>query len=178
MKEKRTEQGRRAKNEYIAQYTKEMAAMGYTTMFHSYGVEIGSWYGDEVNNIVKMIVPETRAYEENGLHAMTKHYIARGGRNSFANARSEADQLVKKAVDTANKRGESIVQEARDEATHLKQKAESDIEQERRKAYSELMGEISGMAADIAGKMVEREINASDHRELVEEFIRNAGDAS
>ncbi len=74
----------------VAQYTKEMAAMGYTTMFHSYGVEIGSWYGDEVNNIVKMIVPETLAYEENGLHAMTKHYIARGGRNSFANARSDA----------------------------------------------------------------------------------------
>ena len=74
----------------VAQYTKEMAAMGYTTMFHSYGVEIGSWYGDEVNNIVKMIVPETRAYEENGLHAMTKHYIARGGRYSFANGQSDA----------------------------------------------------------------------------------------
>ena len=96
----------------------------------------------------------------------------------MSSAREEADRLVKNAVDTANKRGESIVQEARDEATHLKQKAESDIEQERRKAYSELVGEISGMAADIAGKMVKREINADDHRELVEEFIRNAGDAS
>ena len=67
---------------------------------------------------------------------------------------------------------------ARDEATHLKQKAESDIEQERRKAYSELVGEISGMAVDIAGRMVEREINEADHRDLVEEFIRNAGEAS
>ncbi len=74
----------------VAQYSKEMAAMGYTTIFHSYGVEIGSWYGDEVNYISQMIVPETKAYEENGLHAMTKHYIARGGRNSFANARSDA----------------------------------------------------------------------------------------
>ena len=74
----------------VAQYSKEMAAIGYTTIFHSYGVEIGSWYGDEVNNIVEMIVAETKAYEENGLHAMTKHYIARGGRNSFLNARSDA----------------------------------------------------------------------------------------
>ena len=96
----------------------------------------------------------------------------------MSNARAEADLLVKNAVDTANKRGESIVQEARDEATHLKQKAESDIEQERRKAYSELVGEISGMAVDIAGRMVEREINEDDHRGLVEEFIRNAGEAS
>ena len=69
---------------------REMAAMGYTTIFHSYGVEIGSWYGDEVNNIREMITAETKAYEENGVHAMTKHYIARGGRNSFGSARSDA----------------------------------------------------------------------------------------
>ena len=64
--------------------------MGYTTIFHSYGVEIGSWYGDEVNYISDMIVAETKAYEENGVHAMTKHYIARGGRYAFAAARSDA----------------------------------------------------------------------------------------
>ena len=96
----------------------------------------------------------------------------------MSNARAEADQLVRNAVDNATRRGEAIVQEARDEAAHLKQKAETDIEQERRKAYNELVGEISGMAVDIAGKMVEREINESDHRDLVEEFIRNAGEAS
>ena len=96
----------------------------------------------------------------------------------MSNARAEADMLVKNAMDTAQRRGDAIVQEARDEATHLKQKAESDIEQERRKAYSELVGEISGMAVDIAGRMVEREINADDHKELVDEFIKKAGEAS
>ncbi len=96
----------------------------------------------------------------------------------MSNAREEADRLVKSAVDNAQRRGDDIVHQAQAEATHLKQKAESEIEQEKRKAYSELMGEISGMAADIAGRMVEREINADDHRELVEEFIRNAGEAS
>lgn len=96
----------------------------------------------------------------------------------MSNARAEADRLVKNAVDNAARRGDAIVQEARDEATHLKQKAEIDIAQERRKAYNELVGEISGMAADIAGKMVEREINEADHRNLVDEFIRNAGEVS
>ena len=96
----------------------------------------------------------------------------------MSNARAEADLLVKNAMDTAQRRGDAIVQEARDEATHLKQKAVSDIEQERRKAYSELVGEISGMAVDIAGRMVEREINADDHKELVDEFIKKAGEAS
>ena len=58
----------------------------------------------------------------------------------------------------------------------MKQKAEGEIEQEKRKAYSELLGDISGMAVDIAGRMVEREINERDHRVLVEDFIRNAGE--
>lgn len=104
---------------------------------------------------------------------MKEEYTAR-----MSSAREEADRLVKNAVDTAQRRGDAIVDEAKTEATHLKQKAENEIEQEKRKAYSELMGEISGMAADIAGRMVEREINAQDHRELVEEFIKSAGEAS
>lgn len=96
----------------------------------------------------------------------------------MSNAREEADRLVRNAVDTAHNRGDAIVKEAQAEAAHMKQKAESEIEQEKRKAYSELVNDISGMAADIAGRMVEREINEDDHRELVEEFIRNAGEAS
>ena len=93
-------------------------------------------------------------------------------------ARDEADRLVRSAVDNAQRRGEAIVQEAKDEAAHMKQKAEAEIAQEKHKAYTELVGEISGMAVDIAGRMVEREINEEDHRDLVEDFIRNAGDAS
>ena len=131
-----------------------------------------------------MAVLEARQQEIDGLYdaagkdrreaaQMKEDYTAR-----LSNARDEADRLVKNAVDTAHNRGDAIVNDAKKEAVHLKQKAEQDIEQEKRKAYSELMGEISGMAADIAGRMVEREINEKDHRELVEEFIKSAGEAS
>ena len=96
----------------------------------------------------------------------------------MSSARDEADRLVRNAVDTAQNRGDTIVREAQAQATHIKQKAEADIEQEKRKAYSELMSDISGMAVDIAGRMVEREINPDDHRELVAEFIKSAGEAS
>ena len=33
-------------------------------------------------------------------------------------------------------------------------------------------------SGDIAGKVVEREINETDHKALIDEFIRNVGDAS
>ena len=77
----------------VAQYSKEMRAIGFHIPFHTYGVEIGSWYGDEVNNIATMTATETLAYEENGVGACTKHYIARGGRSSYANAVSPANLL-------------------------------------------------------------------------------------
>ena len=45
-------------------------------------------------------------------------------------------------------------------------------------AKQNLKNEIGGMAVEIAGKVVEREINEADHQALIDEFIRNVGDAS
>ena len=75
----------------VAQYAKEERAIGFHVPFHSYGVEIGSWYGDDVNYIAKMVGIETKAYQENGVNACTKHFVARGGRSSYANAVSPAN---------------------------------------------------------------------------------------
>ena len=47
-----------------------------------------------------------------------------------------------------------------------------------RKQFNDLKNEIGGIAVDIAGKVVEREINEADHQALIDEFIRNVGDAS
>lgn len=75
----------------VAQYAKEERAVGFHVPFHSYGVEIGSWYGDDVNYIAKMVGTETKAYQENGVNACTKHFVARGGRSSYAGAKSPAN---------------------------------------------------------------------------------------
>ena len=77
----------------VSQYAKEERAIGFHLPFHSYGVEIGSWYGDEVNYIARMVGIETKAYQENGVNATTKHFMARGGRSSYAGAKSPANLL-------------------------------------------------------------------------------------
>lgn len=74
-------------------YAKEMQAIGYQMVLHPYGVEIGSWYGEDPALISEMIALEVKTLEEAGLDTTTKHFIARGGRSSFEAARSEA-QLV------------------------------------------------------------------------------------
>lgn len=75
----------------VSEYAKESVALGYHQVFHGYGNEIGSWYGDEVNYISDMSVIETRAYDDNGFNSHSKHYIARGGRSNFAGAQSPAN---------------------------------------------------------------------------------------
>ena len=97
---------------------------------------------------------------------------------NLQNARTEANQIVASAQKTATARGEEIVGEARAQAAALKQKAEADIAQERKKAVNEVKDEIGGIAMEIASKVVEREIKEEDHKDLIDEFIKNVGEAS
>ena len=96
----------------------------------------------------------------------------------LAAAREEADGLVQNAVRTAKTRSDEIVGEARERAVQLKDKADREIEQERKKAFMDVKNELSGIAVDIASKVVEREVDPKDHEAFIEEFIRNVGEAS
>ena len=97
---------------------------------------------------------------------------------NLQNARTEANQIVASAQKTAAARSEELLGEARAQAAALKQKAEADIAQERKKAVNEVKDEIGGMAMEIASKVVEREIKEADHKDLIDEFIKNVGEAS
>ena len=97
---------------------------------------------------------------------------------NLQNARTEANQIVATAQKTATARSEEIVGEARAQAAALKQRAEADIAQERKKAVNEVKDEIGGIAMEIASKVVEREISEKDHKDLIDEFIKNVGEAS
>ena len=97
---------------------------------------------------------------------------------NLQNARTEANQIVAAAQKTATARSEEIVGEARAQAAALMQKAEADIAQERKKAVNEVKDEIGGIAMEIASKVVEREISEKDHKDLIDEFIKNVGEAS
>ncbi len=96
----------------------------------------------------------------------------------MAEARSKASDILTNAQKTAAAQSEEILQEAAAQAAAMKEKAANDIEQEKRKAVTQIRDEIGGIAMDIAGKVIEREINEEDHRKLIDEFIANVGEAS
>ena len=134
-------------------------------------------------NPVKKVIAERKAKADSQIadaeklrteaEAMKAEY-----EQNLQNARTEANQIVAAAQKTATARSEELLGEARAQAAALKQKAEADIEQERKKAVNEVKDEIGGMAMEIASKVVEREIKEADHQDLIDEFIKNVGEAS
>ncbi len=97
---------------------------------------------------------------------------------NMAEAKEKANTLIANAQKSASLQSEEMIQEANKQAAAIKAKAESDIAQEKKKAVNELKGEIGGMAMEIAGKVIEREISEKDHEKLIDEFISNVGEAS
>ena len=93
-------------------------------------------------------------------------------------AKEKANEILTTAQRTAALQSEEVLKEAASQAAALKSKAESDIAQEKRKAVNEIKYEIGGMAVEIAGKVIEREISEEDHAKLIDEFIANVGEAS
>ena len=134
-------------------------------------------------NPVKKVIAERKAKADSQIadaqklrteaEAMKAEY-----EQNLQNARTEANQIVAAAQKTATARSEELLGEARAQAAALKQKAEADIAQERKKAVNAVKDEIGCMAMEIASKVVEREIREADHKDLIDEFIKNVGEAS
>ena len=98
--------------------------------------------------------------------------------HNMAEAKNKANEILTTAQKTASIQSEEMLKEASKQAAAIKAKAEKDIAQEKRKAVNEIKDEIGGMAMDIAGKVIEREISEEDHKKLIDEFIANVGEAS
>ena len=96
----------------------------------------------------------------------------------MSGAREEADRVIRTATESANAMSESIVSDAREQASQLKRRAETEIEMERRRAFDEVKGELSGIALDIAQQVIEREVSEKDHEAFINDFIENVGEAS
>ena len=97
---------------------------------------------------------------------------------SMKQARDKANDILNTAQKSASQQSEEIIREANAQAVSIKAKAERDIEQERRKAVNEIKDEIGDMAMEIAGKVIGREINSSDHEKLIDDFINKVGEES
>lgn len=74
-------------------YSEATRSIGYHVVLHPYGVELGSWNGEDPAYLYEMTAAEVEAIQAGGMEACTKHFIARGGDFTYDTARSDADML-------------------------------------------------------------------------------------
>ena len=132
-----------------------------------------------INNILEKRKAMADAEIQNAVQAKEEaHAMKAEYEQNMQDAKNKANEILVSAQKIAAIQSEEMLKEATAQAAALKAKAESDIAQEKRKAVNEIKGEIGGMAMEIAGKVIEREICEEDHEKLIDEFISNVGDAS
>lgn len=96
----------------------------------------------------------------------------------LATADAEADARIQAADETARRHGDRIVADARDKAQGILRQAEAEAALERQKAEAGIKQEIAAVGTQLAEKMLEREINPEDHRQMIESFLDEMGDAT
>ena len=90
--------------------------------------------------------------------------------------KAETDEMIKKAQDSAKRQGETIVTKAKEQADGIIRQAETQAQLEMKKAEEDIKKEIVEVSTALANKLLEREINVNDHRDLINSFIEKIGD--
>ena len=90
-------------------------------------------------------------------------------------ASEESEEILKKAVRRAQLKEEEILKEADEKAARTLERATEQVELEKRRALNEVKNEVSEMAIGIAAAVIERDVSADEHRDLIDEFITNIG---
>lgn len=89
----------------------------------------------------------------------------------IADARGEANRIVDEAKQTAESLRADIVARAEEEARGIVERAQNEVAAERDRALQDLRTEVGSMSVELASRIVERELDASTHQSLVDEYI-------
>ena len=93
------------------------------------------------------------------------------------NARSEAQDIINQAAKIGEQTKTDIVNEAREHAARLTAKAQADIAREKTEALNEIRNEIADLAVLAAAKVVGKTIDVADHQNMVNDFVKEVGEA-
>ena len=96
----------------------------------------------------------------------------------LSNAKAEADDVIKSAVNVASEREKEILADAKAKADGIVRQAENDAMLERKKAEDSIRKEIVEVSSLLTEKMLEREVSEADHQHFIDSFIESIGDSN
>ena len=125
--------------------------------------------------VKKMVDARRAAIDDDYAQAKAAREAAEETRRKYdeamAAAKMTGDQIIADANRTAEFRSGEIIAEARERASEIRRQAETDAVLERKKAEDEMKHEIADVSARLTGKLLQREINEEDHRNLIDSFL-------
>ena len=145
----------------------ELAKYFHNTLFPFAKTLKGVVTSNEENGFISILT----AIPEKESNKMKNEYEAR-----LKSANEESDEIIRKAIRKAHLREEEILNEARAEADRTLERAEEQIELEKKHAINQVKEQVAGLAIDIAEAIIERDINESEHKSLIDSFIDEVGE--
>src|SRR5262249_55863095 len=112
------------------------------------------------------------AADREAMHAARADYERR-----LADIEAEAPERIQAAIKGAQQLREHMVSESRTQGEQLIQRAQEEIQREKRRAMIELRTEMADLAVNAASRILGRAIDPAAQRELIGEFIQEAGQA-
>lgn len=94
----------------------------------------------------------------------------------LSGAEAKAEEIVNDAAKAADVRGSKIIDDAKAQAGDIIRQAKAEAELEKRRADATIKTQIVDISTALTEKMLEREINAEDHKALIDSFIEKIGE--
>ncbi|SFE61273.1 ATP synthase F0 subcomplex B subunit [Alteribacillus iranensis] len=91
-------------------------------------------------------------------------------------ARQEAQSIIETAKKTSEVQGEEIIAQSRREAERVKESALAEISREKEQAVAELREQVGSLSVMIATKIIEKELDEKQQEQLIEEYVKEAGE--
>ncbi len=89
----------------------------------------------------------------------------------LSGAKTEADVIIKSAVETADKRSGSILSEANEQAKRIMEKSQKQIERDKKTAMEDAETDIVSMAVEIAEKIIGEKLDTHTDEKLISDVI-------
>jgi F-type H+-transporting ATPase subunit b len=92
-------------------------------------------------------------------------------KKALDDARRETAEMLQSAQQEAQRERQRIVEGARAEYDGIVQRGREQIENETKAALERVRKSIADMALQVAGRLLDRTVDASTHRQLAEDFV-------
>ena len=89
----------------------------------------------------------------------------------IAEARMEAGKVIEEARQLGEKVRKDVVDKANSEASAIVSRSQEEIIRQKEKGIQEMKDTIAGLSVQIAGRILEKEVNAATHKQLIDGLI-------